>query len=321
MRCFICSRLADFFQRLLRGTYLLGVAFGLLGCAYGAPLEPTVSSVSYGPHANQMLDLYLPEEARAAESATASPVLVWYGGIWKPARHAADPGRFLKAGIAVVAVGTRTLTDGMNDRVAAPVAYVMDDACRAVQFLRLNAAKWHLDSGRFVVGGSSQGSLPALYVGCSPDRAQAESEDPLLRQSTRVLGVVAHRSQPSIDPVQMQAWVPGVKWGAPALGMDFDQSLARRQELLPLINRWSPEALLHAGAAPMYFENNWGLTQPEGVGLEDYKVHSPAWALGFQKKAQAVGAACYVKYPGHATEGVNDFGDFIIQTLTGAAKP
>lgn len=180
-------------------------------------------------------------------------------------------------------------------------------------------------SGIWTQGGLWSGA--ALKAACQPctwaarQTGRRRLQRILFHASPHACWGGAHRSQPSIDPVQMQAWVPGVKWGAPALGMDFDQSLVRRQELLPLIHRWSPEALLHAGAAPMYFENNWGLTQPEGVGLEDYKVHSPAWALGFQKKAQAVGAACYVKYPGHATEGVNDFGDFIIQTLTGAAKP
>jgi hypothetical protein len=46
------------------------------------------------------------------------------------------------------------------------------------------------------------------------------------------------------------------------------------------------EALLHKDAAPIYFEHNWGQTQPEDVREMDYKVHSPVWALGFQKLAQ-----------------------------------
>lgn len=64
-----------------------------------------------------------------------------------------------------------------------------------------------------------------------------------------------------------------------------------------------------------YFENNWGLTKPDGVTEMDYKVHSPAWALGFQKLARQAGAECYVKYPDHPTEGYQDICDFLDQEL------
>lgn len=207
----------------------------------------------------------------------------------------------------------------MEEKATPPVAYVMNDACRAVQFIRMNAKKWNLNPDRIAVGGSSQGALPALYVACSEDRANAMSLDPVERFSSRVTCAVAHRSQPSIDPLQMQKWVPGVKWGAPALGCSFEESLARRPELLPWIRQWSPDALLHAGAPPIYFENNWGLTQPSGVQETDYKVHSPAWALGFQALAQSAGVVCHVKFPDHPTEGYADLWDFIEKELKAPA--
>ena len=178
----------------------------------------------------------------------------------------------------------------MEDATAAkekePISYVQFDAARAVQFVRHHAAKWNLDPKRIAVAGGSQGTLPALFVGCVGERANPKSSDPVERVSTKVTCVGAFRSQPSIDPKRMQDWVPGVKWGAPALGCSFEESLKRRAELLPVIARWSPDHLLSKDAPPIYFENNWGLTQPETVGEMDYKVHSPAWALGFQKLAQ-----------------------------------
>lgn len=257
------------------------------------------------------MDIYVPEDGKGPW-----PVLVWYGGIWKPAKHAPDPGRFLSRGCAVVAVETRTMSQPKPGEGDPPIAVVMNDACRAVQFVRLNAAKWNLDPARIAVGGGSQGTLPALYVATAGERADPKSADPVERVSTRVLCVAAYRSQPSIDPKQMQEWVPGVKWGAPALGYPFEESLKRRDELLPLIKRWSPDALLKEGAPPIYFENNWGLTRPESVTETDYLVHSPAWALGFQKLAEKHGVTCYVKYPDHPTEKYNDIWDFIVQQLT-----
>jgi acetyl esterase/lipase len=270
---------------------------------------PTHADVSYGPSPHQILDIFLPK------GKGPFPVLLWYGGIWEPSKHAPDPNRFLAADIAVIAVETRTLNEGLKDKANPPVAYVMNDACRVVQFVRLNAAKWNLDPARIAVGGGSQGALPALYVGCVADRADPKAEDPVERVSTKVTCVAAYRSQPSIDPQRMQEWVPGVKWGAPALGCGFEESLKRREELLPLLEKWSPDALLHKGAAPIYFENNWGLNQPEKVTEMDYKVHSPAWSLGFQKLAVKAGVVCHVKYPDHPTDGYKDIWDFIVQEL------
>jgi hypothetical protein len=203
------------------------------------------------------------------------------------------------------------MKDGAAANMEPPISACLLDARRALQYVRLHAAEWKLDPDRIAVGGSSQGSLPALYVGCAGEKADPKSADPVERVSTKVSCVGAHRSQPSIDPRQMQEWVPGVEWGAPAFGCSFAESLKRRDEFLPLIEKWSPENLLHKGDPPIYFENNWGLNQPEGVAKMDYLVHSPRWALGFQKIAQERGVMCYVKYPDHPTEKFADIWDFL----------
>ncbi len=67
-----------------------------------------------------------------------------------------------------------------------------------------------------------------------------------------------------------------------ALGCAFEESLKRRDELLPIIKKWSPDYLLHKAAAPMFFENEWGLTLPKDITQANYDVHCPSWALGFQ---------------------------------------
>jgi acetyl esterase/lipase len=299
----------------LASMLLLGVLLTYTPASRAAPKPaPDEADVSYGPSPHQLLDVYLP-----AKTKGPYPVLLWFGGIWEPSKHTPDLNHFLSANIAVIAVETRTLKDGVADKANPPVSYVMNDACRAVQFTRQNAARWRLDPKRIGVGGGSQGTLPALYVGCVRDRADAQSVDPIERNSTKVVCVAAYRSQPSIDPQRMREWVPGVQWGAPALGCGFEESLRKRDALLPLIETWSPDALLHKGAAPIYFENNWGLTQPDKVSEMDYKVHSPAWALGFQKLARQAGAVCYVKYPDHPTEGYRDIWDFLVKQLQAPA--
>jgi acetyl esterase/lipase len=272
---------------------------------------PAHADISYGPSRHQVVDVYLPP---ATERPAAA--LLWFGGIWQPSKAAPNLDRFLKAGVAVVAVETRTMNDAVRAGAQPPIAFVMNDAVRAVQYVRHHAAEWRVDPKRIAAGGSSQGSLPALYLGCAGERAQAEAADPIERESSQVIAVGAHRSQPSIDPQRMQEWVSGVKWGAPAFGVSFEESLARRAEFLPIIEKWSPDALLHRGAAPIYFENNWPLTQPEGVKEPDYQVHSPAWALGFQRLAEQASVECHVQFPGHPVTGYTDVFDFLIQTVS-----
>lgn len=300
--------LRTLFAITLLSAPLLGIATATAQPGKGP--APTQADVAYGPHDHQRIDIYLPSKGNGP-----FPVLLWYGGIWKPARHPARLDFFWKANIAVVAVQVRTMEDAVKDKVNPPISYVANDACRAVQFVRLNAAKWNLDPKRIVVGGGSQGALPALFVACAGERANAKSDDPVERTSTQVTCVAAYRCQPTIDPKRMQEWVPGVEWGAPALGMSFKESLKRHEEVLPILAKWSPDHLLHKGMPPIYFENEWGLTQPEGITETNYKVHSPAWAIGFQKLAMKADVVCHVKYPGHPTESYQDIWDFVVQEL------
>jgi acetyl esterase/lipase len=261
------------------------------------PPKPTHADVPYGVHEHQLIDIHQPPKGEGP-----FPALLWYGGIWKASKHAVDVSRFFPHGIAVIAVEVRTMEDATADKVKEPISYVLEDALSAVKFVRENAAKWNLDPKRIALGGGSQGALPALYVGCvAPDL---------------VTCIAAYRCQPTIDPKRMQEWVPGVKWGSPALGCSFEDSLKRRDELLSVIKKWSPDWLLHKNAAPMYFENEWGMTKPADITQNNYDVHSPAWAVGFQKLALAAGATCYVKYPGHPTEGYDDIWNFIVKQLT-----
>jgi acetyl esterase/lipase len=267
--------------------------------------RPTHAAIPYGPHPQQLLDVYVPE------GDGPFPALIWYGRLWEPGPSVPPVKRMSASRVASVGVRTRVMKDAIAAGIDPPVSVCLLDARRALQYVRLHAAEWHLDPSRIAVAGSSQGALPALYVACAGEQADPNSSDPVERVSTKVTCAGAHRSQPTIDPRRMQEWQPGVEWGAPAFGCSFADSLRRRDELLPLIARWSPESLLSPGDPPIYFENDWGLTPPEGVGRMDYLVHSPRWALGFEKLARNRGVTCYVKYPGHPTEGFIDIWDFL----------
>ena len=227
----------------------------LTGALWAAESVPTHANVSYGPHEHQLIDIYLPKKG-----TPPFPAVLWFGGIWKASKHPANLGFFEQNGIAMIAVETRTMDDATAAKEKEPISYVQLDAIRAVQFVRHNTARWNIDPKFLATGGGSQGAQPALFVGCSRDYANAASSDPVERESSLVTCVAAYRCQPTFDPKRMQEWVHEVKWGAPALGCSFEESLTRRDELLPILKKWSPDYLQHKDAAPMFFENEWGLT-------------------------------------------------------------
>ena len=123
---------------------------------------PAKADIAYGPHSHQLLDVHVPPQGTGP-----FPVLIWYGALWVPGKGVPDLNRFFPHQCAVIAVQTRVMKDGIDEKVTPPVAVCLLDARRAVQFVRLHAAEWNLDPDRNAVGGGSQGALPALYVGCT----------------------------------------------------------------------------------------------------------------------------------------------------------
>lgn len=260
---------------------------------------PTYADAAYGPHPHQVLDLFLP-----AQGVGPFPVVINYTTLWVPGKRTPGLGWYAAHRCALAVVELRSMKEAAAKNVDPPVSYCLLDARRALQFVRLNAAKWNLDPARIAVTGSSQGALPALFVACSGEKADPTSSDPVERVSTRV--VCAACSIPgaalSIDPQRAHAWVPEVKWGEPAWGCKFDEALARREDLLPKIRQWSPDWLLSGDDPPIYLLFNAGLTKPADQTEMQYLVHSPRWGIEFQKLAAAQGATCYVDYPGHPVQ-------------------
>ena len=281
-------------------------------------IRPVHANVAYGTHPHQLLDVYLPPPG-----AGPSPVLLWFGGLWKPRKHAAGTNELLSAHCAVVAVQMRTMIDAVQEKTPVPISYCLLDARRAVQFVRLHAAQWKIDPERIAVGGSSQGSLPALFVACGGEKADPKAVDPVDRVSTRVrcVGGANPGAAVTIDPQHAHEWVPPVEWGEPAWGCTFAEALKRREELLPKIKQWSPDWLVCKDSPPIYLQFNFGLTKPDKVKEMGYFIHSPQWGLAFQKLAQQRRATCYVGFPDHPSEKYKDLWDFFLKELGAASAP
>ena len=103
-----------------------------------------------------------------------------------------------------------------------------------------------------------------------------------------------HSPQTSLDPQETREWIPNARYGAHAFGYpSFDSWLAHRAECLPLIERYSPAALLRActpARAPTFLYT-CGATPPPGQLPKD-PTHAAAFCIKFQEICEAKGVAC-----------------------------
>jgi len=168
-------------------SFMLILLYASLSPAVLAQPIPTFKDVQYGPHpVYQSLDAYL------AQTDQPSLVLMEiHGGGWNAGAKSsrgmeASSGRvenYLNAGISVISINYRLTTE-------APWPAQLDDAARAVQFIRSKAKEWNIDPDKVSLIGGSAGAHIAMMLAFSPDRAKPDSKDPVERQSTKVRCVI-----------------------------------------------------------------------------------------------------------------------------------
>jgi acetyl esterase/lipase len=165
---------------LLSGSVLITSAAEPSTRTAGMNAERNIPYVENG-HRNQVLDLYLPEQA----SDKPLPLMIWiHGGAWMGGSQVNPPVLYLVGkGFAVASIQYRF----SSDAIWPAQGY---DCKAAVRFLRANAAKYNLDPNRFGVGGDSAGGHLAAFVGTSGDVKDMEGDLGNPGVSSRVQAVV-----------------------------------------------------------------------------------------------------------------------------------
>jgi uncharacterized protein len=173
----------------------------------------TYANVSYGSHERNRLDLWI------AKSDKATPLMVYIhgGGFVGGDKSTASPEilrRSLNSGVSFMAINYRF-------RKHAPVQDILRDAARAVQFVRLNAAKYSLDPKRVASYGGSAGAGTSLWLAVHDDLADPKSKDPVLRQSSRIVAAGCINGQATYDLVEWEKLIGKFKpeWRS---GLDED---------------------------------------------------------------------------------------------------
>ena len=280
---------------------------------------PTHAEVVYGSHPRNVMDLWL------APSDNPTPLFVnIHGGGMSRGDKSLVSGDMIeemnKAGISVASINYRFKEDGKSRFEGEDPLYpaILLDGARALQFLRYNAAKYNLDKTRFAAGGGSAGGQMSMWLGFHPDLAQADHEDPVLRESTRLQVLAPWLGQTSIHGPTLKKWFGvnslNVSWVKGELQPSSEANPTGRELALSLDA--SPITNLTPDDPPIYLyynRRNVAIDEETPVGIW---VHHPMMGIKLKEAMDELGMECYIEYTdGPPVTEYESLEDFIIRKL------
>jgi arylsulfatase len=127
---------------------------------------------------------------------------------------------------------------------------------------------------------------------------------------------------PTLDPVQMNEWTPNSRYGGHAFGVmsspgqrdsQFANFLAARDRLLPVINRYSPYALVTKDDPPVYL---WYGSAPALGQSQKDPTHTANFGVKLRERLDAAGVPCELAYPGAPGVEHAKVEDYLLDVLT-----
>jgi len=274
---------------------VLASCLSMLPRMAAAELTPTHAEVSYGPHERNVLDFW------QAQGDGPRPLLVYiHGGGWTGGdKHLKEDAvaPYLDQGISVASINYRYSTMA---QLPAPV----HDAARAIQFLRTKAAAWNINPQRIALTGGSAGACSSMWLLLHDDLADPQSDDPVLRESTRVCAAAGIAGQTSLDPPVIAEWL-GLNvllhrmiWlsvGEP----DLTAALSNYEKNKPLYVEFSPYNHVSADDPPLLMRYGDDVSLPsKNAG---HGIHHPVYGIRLKEKSDSLGHECHLIIPGHSS--------------------
>ena len=252
--------------------------------------SPDVANLPYGPYPRNLLDFWF------ASNTRPTPVFVWiHGGGFFGGDKSDVPTQLLKEalqhGISVASINYR-----FSQQAPFPAPFL--DGGRAMQLLRFMRHDWKIDVTRIVAGGCSAGGGISLWLGYHADLADAASDDPIARESSRPDALACIATQSSYDPNFIKEIIPGPASLHTAMQLlfrvrveEFDTAWARAR-----FAEGSPITHVTAAAPPtlMFYD---GPTLPLTEDLsQNAGIHHARFGEVLRDKLVPLGVPCEVKY-------------------------
>jgi acetyl esterase/lipase len=271
----------------------------------------TLVGVAYGKHPRQVLDFY------QARSDKPTPVVFnIHGGGWQNGDKKFNAKPFLARGISVVSINYRFVKHGVEEKLEPPVKAPLEDAARALQFVRSKAKEWNLDKTRIGATGGSAGGCSSLWLAFHDDMADPKSDDPVARESTRLFCAAVNGAQTSLDPKELREWMPNYRYGAHAFGLPNFQALYdNRDKVLRWIKEYSP--IEHATKDDPPIGLFYGGDKDAKVGDSPKDpTHSPILGMKLEEKLKKLGVDVVLVYPGTEKPRYKNSAEYLLDRLT-----
>jgi acetyl esterase/lipase len=274
-------------------------------------LAPTYANLPYGKHERQVLDFW------KATSNKPTPVVFYiHGGGWQAGDKRTNPQAYLNAGISVVAINYRYVKHGVEEKIEPPVRAPLEDAARALQFVRSKASEWNIDKVRIGATGGSAGGASSLWLAFHEDMANPKSDDPIARESTRLYCAAVNGAQTSLDPKELREWMPNYGYGAHAFGLpNFQAAYDNREKILKWIKEYSPIEHVSKGDPPIFMEFGTQKTAPVVGQKQDDPTHSAVLGIKLAEKLKEAGVEVILVYQNHPHEKYKNSAQFLIDRL------
>ncbi len=294
-----------------RSLVMIAVLVSAPGCAQRQrppKPAPTHADVSYGDHEQQVFDLWL------AESDDPTPLVMFIhgGGFRGGSKDQVGGGiisRYLAAGISVAAIEYRFV-----QHAKLPAAH--EDCVRAVQTLRSHADDYNLDTSRFAGFGGSAGAQLVMYLAFHDDFADPDSDDPIARESTRLVAVATNGGQTTMDFDWWLANIPG--YDKPHRDLTEYVDTTDADALAALVADISAVEIVTDDDPPIWM--SYGMSPDAEIPTEPgksqgWQVHHVAHGLLLQAKMNELELENDLHYPGAETKyGTREA--FLIEKLT-----
>ena len=153
-------------------------------------------NISYGPDTKNTLDLWI------ADSKSKSPFVIYIhgGGFGAGSKNAAYSKNNFKRVKKLLKNNISFATIDYSFKNNEDFLFSsLNDAKRALQFLRFNSEKYNLLKDKVALMGSSAGATSSLWIGLQDDMSNKNSPDPILRESTKVSCIVGMAAAHSLN--------------------------------------------------------------------------------------------------------------------------
>lgn len=247
--------------------------------------KPTLRDVAYGPHERHKLDFW------KAESETPTPLYLYiHGGGWGGGNKESNSGPSLglfKEGVSYVSINYRLA------RKENVLPCSLHDAARALQFVRSKAEAWNIDPDQIVVNGGSAGGCSSLWLAFHDDLADPDNDDPVARQSTRVMAAAVISAQSTLDP-----WVIKERIGPSAAAHSMIWASVGAGNSQDVFDRWETFKDLSYECSPINHVTPddppvwllYGNNEPTPVKSKG--IHHAEFGRMLKKKCDDVGVKC-----------------------------